>query len=421
MRPWLVWAKPVNSKPVNGKPVNRRQNSDTHRSRLRPGDAVLTGTHGLRARKGRTTLTALGIAIGIASMIAVIGISASSRADLLAQIDALGTDLLRVETGQTVFGEAGELPVDAPAMVRRIAPVRNAATVTSLATTVQRSRFVSTRNALDVLATESQLLDTVEGTMRTGRWLEDGEAALPVVVLGSEAAYRLGIDSLHGAPTVSIARQRFAVTGILNSLPLHEDLNRSALITGAAATELLGAEVVPTTILLRADPRYLEQVRSVLPRTVDPADPREVAVSRPSDALEARAEVDQNLQNLLLGLGGVALLVGGVGIANVMIISVLERRGEIGLRRALGATRRHIAMQFVVESAGLAAIGGVLGVIVGGIVTAVYADRQGWLIDLPVQALGLGVAAALLIGAVAGLHPAVRAARLDPAEAVRPR
>lgn len=390
------------------------------RSRLRPQDAFVTGTHGLRSRKGRALLTAVGIAIGIASMIAVLGISSSSKAELIAEIDRLGTNLLQVQAGSDVFGEASNLPVESPPMVRRIGPVLGASSVSRLNTDVQRNSHTDDLNGLDVLAAEPELLDTLEGNLRTGRYLDDGTATLPVVVLGSVAAERLGISTLAGAPTVYIAGREFAVIGILESFVLTPQLDRAVLMGNAAATSELGAEIVPTAIYLRAHPDHVEAVRRVLPRTVNPADANEVSVSRPSDALEARAEVDKNLQNLLLGLGAVALLVGGIGIANVMVISVLERRSEIGLRRALGATRRHIAVQFVLESVALSSIGGVLGIVLGVGVTVAYANRQDWLVDIPSQGLAGGVAAALCLGAVAGMYPAARAARLDPAEAVRP-
>lgn len=390
------------------------------RSRVRVADAAATGTHGLRGRPGRTILTAVGIAIGIASMISVLGISASSRADLLAQIDELGTNLLQVRAGQDIFGSSAKLPAESPEMVRRIGPVEHATAVSELSASVNRHEHAVGANGLDVLAVEPELLATLDGSLRTGRFVDQETADLPVVVLGSVAAERLGIHSLDGAPAVDIAGRRFAVVGILEPFPLSPDLDRSVLVGTAAATRLLGAEIVPTAIYVRADTDAVDAVRGVLPRTVNPADPNEVQVSRPSDALEARAQVDESLQNLLLGLGAVALVVGGVGIANVMVISVLERRGEIGLRRALGATRRHIAVQFVLESASLSVLGGLLGVVLGTAVTAGYARRQGWLIDVPTQALAAGIVAALVLGALAGLYPAVRAARLDPADAVRP-
>lgn len=392
----------------------------THRSKLLAGDALITGTHGLRSRKGRTLLTAIGIAIGIASMVAVLGISSSSKADLIAEIDKLGTNLLQVRAGNDLFGESARLPEQSPAMVRRVAPVQQASSVSQLDTDVQRNEYLDDTNGLDVLTTEPELLDTLEGSMAHGRFLDDQIATLPTVVLGSVAAQRLGIDDLTGGPVIEIGGRTFTVIGILEPLPLNPDIDRSVLIGNAGAERFLGAEIVPTAIYLRASPDLVEDVRSVLPRTVNPADPNEVTVSRPSDALEARAEVDENLQNLLLGLGTVALLVGGVGIANVMIISVLERRGEIGLRRALGATRRHIATQFVLESASLAALGGAIGTVLGAAVTYGYATRQNWLVDIPTRALAAGIVAALLLGALAGLYPATRAARLDPADAVRP-
>ncbi|MCP3934948.1 MAG: ABC transporter permease [Actinomycetia bacterium] len=390
------------------------------RSKLRAADAIATGTHGLRSRKGRTLLTAIGISIGIASMIAVLGISASSKADLIAQIDRLGTNLLHVQAGNDLFGDAAQLPPESPTMVRRIGPVDQASSVSALDTDVRRNKYVEDNNGLDVFAAETHLYSTLEASLAHGRFLDSQTSTIPTVVLGAVAAQRLGINNLQGAPVVDIGGRNFAVIGILDTLTLNPDIDRAVLIGNDAAETFLGAEIVPTAIYLRANPEHIEAVRDVLPPTVNPADPNEVTVSRPSDALEARAEVDKNLQNLLLGLGAVALIVGGVGIANVMVISVLERRGEIGLRRALGATRTHIATQFILESATLATLGGIIGTILGAAVTYTYATQQNWRIDIPIEALALGITAALALGALAGLYPATRAARLDPAEAVRP-
>ena len=390
------------------------------RSRLRPRDLLSVGTYGLRGRKGRAALTAVGIAIGIAAIVSVFGISASSRADVLAQIDELGTDLLVVRAGNDLFGAGSHLPEQSTAMVRRVGPVNAASAVSTLDTEVRRNRYMTTKNGIDVLATETGLIDTLDGTLATGRWVDTQLGQLPVVVLGAVAAERLGVRDLDQGPVVTIGGVQFAVIGILDALPLHPDLDRSVFIGNEAAERFLGAEVIPTRIYLRVDPDQLESARSVLGRTVNPAAPNEVDVSRPSDALEARARVDEGLRRLLLGLGAVALVVGGVGVANVMVISVLERRSEIGLRRALGATRRHVAGQFVVESATLTTCGGLLGIGLGALVTAWYADRQGWRLDVPLEVLGLAVATALALGIVAGLYPAVRAARLNPADAVRP-
>lgn len=396
--------------------------SRTPRSRVNVRDQIGTGTHGLRSRRGRTLLTAIGIAIGIASMVAVVGISSSSKADLVRELDELGTNLLAVRPGSTAFGETTQLPAEAPAMIRRIEPVESASSVTKISTVVRRNDEVPSNegNGLDVLAAEPQLRVTLNASMEHGRFIEAATSRLPVVVLGAVAADRLGINTLDGGPRVLIGDRWFEVIGILDSLALNPDIDRSVMIGYDAAVDQLGIKPAATSIFVRTDPDFVNEVRAVLGRTASPGSANEVQVSRPSDALEARTKVDQNLQNLLLGLGAVALLVGGVGIANVMVISVLERRTEIGVRRALGATKRHIRTQFVIESSMLSALGGALGVGLGMGVTVAYARSQDWLVAIPATAVGGGVAVSLLIGAVAGLYPAAKAARLDPADAVRP-
>jgi putative ABC transport system permease protein len=391
-------------------------------SRLRPRDVAGVGSLGLRSRRGRTTLTALGIAVGIAAMVSVIGISASSRADLLSELDRLGTNLLQVSAGQSAFGEESELPVTAAAMIRRITPVESAAATRNVGTTVRRSDKIddAITGGIAVVATEPELLPTLGGTVAEGRFLDDALAQVPAVVLGSEAAARLGIDDLDGRPLVWLGERWYSVVGILDPVPLAPDIDRSALIGYPVAIEQFGIDEAASTIRVRTDEDRVEAVRDVLAPTANPINPSEVSVTRPSDALEARAQADEALTALLLGLGGVALLVGGIGIANVLVISVLERRIEIGIRRALGATRRHIRIQFLVEAVLLAAAGGVGGVLLGSAVTAGYAASRGWTLVVPVTALGGGVGVALAVGALAGLYPAARAARLAPADAVRP-
>ncbi|MCP4306769.1 MAG: FtsX-like permease family protein [bacterium] len=392
------------------------------RSKIRPADLYGSGTQGLRTRPGRTALTALGIAIGIAAMIGVLGISASSKAALLQQIDDLGTNLLAVQAGQSLFGEESKLPEDAPAMVRRIPPVEQAAALTSVSASVRRTDLISSSetNGINLYAAEPEVIDTLQGATAAGRFLDDAGIETPSIVLGSVAAERLGISDIDVGVMVYLDGHWFNVVGILDPLPLNPDLDRAAFIGYPVAEKLFDTETNASTIYLRTHPDQVEGVRALLGRTANPESPNEVRVSRPSDALEAKATVDQNLTRLLLGLGAVALVVGGVGIANVMVISVLERRSEIGLRRALGAKRIHIAGQFVTESILLSLLGGVAGAALGAAVTQVYSQRQGWVVDIPVAALGAGVAVALAVGAVAGLYPAVRAARMDPAEAVHP-
>jgi putative ABC transport system permease protein len=395
---------------------------DLPRSHMRSGDVVGLGLLGLRVKRTRALLTGLGIAIGIAAMVAVVGISASSKADLLAELDALGTNFLQVQPGDSVFGEAAELPTTAPDMIRRIASVESAsATRTVDNATVRRNSLVpaSESGGIAVVATEPSLLDTLAGSVAQGTFLNSATGAYPSVVLGSVAAERLGISSLDGGPVVYLGGHWFRVIGILDDVPLAPDIDRSVLIGYEVAQRLFGIDEAPSTVRVRTDPDETDSVWEVLAATANPEAPNEVEVSRPSDALEARAKADETLTALLLGLGAVALLVGGVGIANVMVISVLERRAEIGVRRALGATRRHIRLQFLIESMLLAGLGGAVGVGLGSTITWLYADSRGWRFAVPLTGLLGGVAAALAVGAIAGLYPAVRASRLAPAEAVR--
>jgi putative ABC transport system permease protein len=388
-------------------------------SRLLPGDVLRVGAVGLQTRRLRAALSAVGIAIGIAAMVAVPGISESSKSDLIATLDRLGTNLLRVAPGQTILGEEAELPEQAGPMIGRVGPVESVSAVEGLDLTVRRTDFIPEEETggIGVAAADLDLLTTLGATVRRGVYLNAATARYPAVVLGSKAAERLGIDK----PGVSVwlGEQWFTVVGILNPVELAPDLDSTALIGLPIAKQLSGAEGSASTIYVRANPDDLDDVRRVLGATANPEHPEEVDISRPSDALEARAAAKTAFTSLFLGLGAVALLVGGVGIANVMVISVLERRSEIGLRRALGATKGHIRLQFVTESLILAGLGGVAGVVLGTIITVLYASNRGWDTAIPWYVPTGGIAAAVTIGAVAGLYPAMRAARLAPTDALR--
>jgi ABC-type antimicrobial peptide transport system permease subunit len=305
-------------------------------ARLGPRDVFRVGLSGLRARPTRVVLSALGIAIGIATMVAVIGISSSSKERLLSQLDTLGTNLLTVQPGQTLFGADAKLPATSVAMTRHIGPVTTASAVGKADTSVRRTNLIPVENTsgIAVQAATGELLRTLDGTVRTGSWLSAATERYPAVVLGSESARRLGITRV--GEQVWIEDRWFSVVGILDSLPLAPEIDRSALVGWDAATRYLGFDGHPTTIYERSKDDAVVAVRDVLPRTVSPQNPEEVEVSRPSDALAAKAAAAGAFTNLLLGLGAVALLVGGVGVANTMVISVLERRREIGLRRSLG-------------------------------------------------------------------------------------
>lgn len=386
-------------------------------SRLHVGDLFRTATVGLRTRKARAALSTLGIMIGIAAIVGVLGLSESSKSDLLAKLDRLGTNMLTVQAGTGIGLGNAELPDTAVPMIERIGPVLAVSSVSNVDAKVYRTDLVSSTlsGGITVKAADPNLLDTLQGSLASGRFLDGG--GYPTTVLGAVAAERLGVTE----PGVNIwlGDRWFGVVGILEPLDLSPDLDRSALITDGAAETYLDSEGVPSAIYVRTTPEQVDAVMGVLPATTNPENPDQVEVSRPTDALEAREAASDALTALFLGLGGVALLVGGVGIANVMVISVLERRSEIGLRRALGATRRHVALQFLGESLLLSAVGGAGGVALGAAVTAAYASLRGWDTLIPTISWAGGLAAAVIIGAVAGLYPAVRAARMSPTEALR--
>jgi putative ABC transport system permease protein len=389
---------------------------------MRPADVLRAGAAGLRYRRARTLLSALGIAIGIAALVSVLGITRSSESALLAQIDQLGTNLLTVANGQNLSGGEAELPAYATAAISQLPGVQKVAPTAILShATVYRSDKVPPvdTGGLAVRAAGPSLLTALGGTIRQGAFLNGATEKFPVVVLGYQAAQSLGISRLNGSPRVLISGHWFAIAGILNPLPLAPEIDRSALVGSGVAAGLLGYDGHPSMIYVRTDVARTAQVDSLLGPQADPVDPGRVAVSQPSAALTARIAVVSASTELFLVLGGIALLVGVIGIANVMIIAVLERRSEIGLRRALGATRRHIALQFVAESTVLTALGGTVGVLAGTTVTAALSAARHWTVLIPGYGIWGGLAGAVLIGGIAGLYPAIRAARLSPAEALR--
>ena len=385
--------------------------------RLSPLDMLGLGLVGVRTRRMRAALSALGIAIGIATMVVVTGIPASSGAALQRELAALGADMLQIVPAQQQDPPA-VLPAGSVAMVRRIAPVTAVTAVAGTGAVVRRSDRVDPADGsgLTVRAARPDLLDVLHARVRAGHWLTPAEQAFPAVVLGAVAATRLGFDT--PGQQVIIGRQWFTVVGILDAVPLSPDIDRSALVGWESARSVLGFDGNPTIIFVRVRESAVEAVRAVLPATVHPEQPNQVSVTRPSDALAAKRATEATFSVLMLGLAAVALLVGGVGVANTMVISVLERRSEIGLRRALGSSRGQIRTQFLTEAIVLSVLGGVTGTVLGLVLTAAYAAHHGWPLVVPLPATLAGLAGSALVGMVAGVYPSIHASRLTPTEAL---
>jgi putative ABC transport system permease protein len=391
-------------------------------ARLAPRELLAVAFQGLRTRRLRAALSALGIAIGIGAMVAVVGVSSSSQAKLLATIDALGTNLLTVSPGQSFLGNSEVLPATSVPMIGQMENVDSDAAVYGLSNAaVLRTPYVPSvqTGGLGVDAAGDNLPQVVGTAVASGHFLDAVSNRYPEVVLGAQAANILQITRAGGHLMVYLGNTWFTVVGILKPVVLDSTLDSTVFISLPVAERMFSVQPNPTEIYVRANQNHVIAVANLLAPTADPQNASAVDVNRPSNVLKARAAAKGQFTTLLLGLGAVALLVGAIGIANIMVISVLERRAEIGLRRALGATRRHISSQFLTESALLAAIGGITGLLFGAIATWVYAVSKSQPFVVPTWALIAAPAAGFVIGAIAGLYPAAKAARLSPTEALR--
>jgi putative ABC transport system permease protein len=366
----------------------------------------------------RVFLSALGIAIGIAAMVGVVGISASSTHELDRRLSALGTNLLTVAPGQPFGGETVHLPDTAMGMIAAMPGVEKVSAVGATGARAYRNDHIaaSQTNGITVYAARTDLPAVLGSRVASGGWLTSANVHYPTVVLGEAAASRLAV--FQPGSLVWLGGRWFTVVGVLAPNELVPDLDNGAFIGWPEAEAELDFDGYPTTLYTRARESAVTTVQPLLGATANPENPGQVDVSRPSDALVAKQETEKTLRALLLGLGAVALLVGGVGVANTMVISVLERRSEIGLRRSLGATGGQIRLQFLAEALLLSLLGGLGGVVLGIAITGAYATYQAWTPVVPFWAMAGGVGATLVIGGLAGFYPAMRAARLPPTEAL---
>ncbi|MFB9776608.1 ABC transporter permease [Brevibacterium otitidis] len=395
------------------------ESTTTHTSRLRGIDLLRLGWHGVRAHPARATLSALGIAIGIAAMISVIGISLSSQAKVQEQLAALGTNMLTVSPGESFSGDKTSLPADSAERLRRIDGVEQVSWIAELeGAQAYRNTHIDPgqTNGLTVAAADEQLLSVTSTQLQNGAWFNRATGQYPTTVLGATAAKRLGIAT--PGSHVTINGTDYAVLGILKPSALAPELNTSVLVGGAQAQKQLEFSGSPTTLFERSAEDSVSQVRDLIPSTLNAQRPNEVSVSRPSDTLAAQNAIDTAFTGLLVGVGSIALLVGGIGVANIMIITVMERRREIGLRRALGATRAHIRKQFMIESVLLATYGGLAGIVLGAACTVTVSLINGWTPTIPLIVPLLGITITIIVGAVAGVLPAMRAANTSPTAAL---
>lgn len=402
---------------------SRRQASEgeLQTSRFRLGDVFSAGIGSISKRGARSALSAIGVSIGIAALVGVLGLSESSSAQLNDELSRLGTNLLVVTAGTGFGTETASLDTDAAGRISHIGAVNAASSVIAMDAKPLRNQWMASGDTrgLGAVGVDPTLLGTLSGSMASGTWPGRSWTDAPVGVVGALAAQRLGITDVSTGPVVRVGNRDITIVGILDPLTLASDLDRAVLVHTSMAETIAGATLTPTSIYVRTSEATVDAVRGLLPATVSPLAPENVEVTRPSDALAAKASAENTFTALFVGLGAVALLVGGIGIANVMIISVIERRSEIGLRRALGARQAHIRRQFLAEAVALGLIGGIAGLLLGSIATVAFAKSQGWRVVIPISALEVGLGGAVLIGAIAGLYPAIRAARLAPTDALR--
>jgi putative ABC transport system permease protein len=399
----------------------------SRRRRIGVRDLLDEAVAGVLARPTRLAMTAFGAALGLASVVATLGLAQTAANQVSSQFDAIAATQVSVEPRSTSGGlTLAAIPWDAEQRVTRLNGVVAAGTISSLADAplVHSVPLVDPTGSaavdLPVVAVSPGLFDTVLADVVTGRVFDGGHDARadPVVVLGANAAARLHLNRVVPVTSIFVGDRAFSVIGIIDHPVRHTELVDAVILPDQTARALLGL-ASPAQVQIRTAQGAAQLVGRQAPIALSPSAPDTMAASVPPTAGALRDRVKADVNALFLVLGGVALLAGAVGIANVTLLSVLERVGEIGLRRALGATRRTIATQFLVESSVVGLVGGLVGACSGVVVTLAVAGARSWTPVLDLRLAAGAPAAGVVIGVLAGAFPAWRASAVEPVAALR--
>lgn len=407
-----------------------RDRSTVQAPRLSIRDLVDEMVSGLLGRPGRLVLTALGTVLGITALVSTLGLAATAGNQIVSRFDELAETRVVVSPTDTGFGgQAGtsNIPWNAEARLTRLNGVVAAGTKSDVDIAGALSKSVPVvdplginEHQISVVSGSGGLLEAVRGTIRSGRFFDEGhnERRDPVVVLGPAAAQRLNVFQIDIQPAIFIGEQAFVVIGIIDDVAREPDLLNAIVMPDGTAREYFGL-AAPAEVHIDAEVGATQLIAGQAAIALAPGNEDSLRVQASQGYTAVRQDVEENVNALFIVLGGVSLLVGGLGIANVTLVSVLERTPEIGLRRALGAARRHIASQFLLESTVTGLLGGIIGASVGVLVIVVVSALRDWtpVLEswLPFAAVGLGA----LIGLIAGTYPAVRAAKTEPITALR--